>query len=200
MLLVSELLLEFGQRVLFDRLSFSMQSNQKIGLVGANGAGKSTLLKILSGDLKADSGSITCESGKKLGYLPQEVTLESQLLVIDEIMTVWAHEVDMLSEQVVLEAKFASGDAEDVDFERYVEICEVLSGASIDEKRIEGLAILKGLGFSEERIHSRVDELSLGWRMRVVLAKLLLQKLIFIYLMNPLTIWTLLRRNGLFNF
>ncbi len=185
MLLVSELLLEFGQRVLFDRLSFSMQSNQKIGLVGANGAGKSTLLKILSGDLKPDSGSITCESGKKLGYLPQEVTLESQLLVIDEIMTVWAHEVDMLREQVVLEAKFASGDAEDVDFERYVEICEVLSGASIDEKRIEGLAILKGLGFSEERIHSRVDELSLGWRMRVVLAKLLLQKADFYLLDEP---------------
>ncbi|MBM3886338.1 ABC-F family ATP-binding cassette domain-containing protein [Candidatus Dependentiae bacterium] len=185
MLLVNDLLLEFGQRVLFDKLSFSMQSNQKIGLVGANGAGKSTLLKVLSGELKPDAGTISCESGKKLGYLPQEVTLTSQLVVIDEVMTVWAGEVSLLKEQAALEAKFADGSAEDDDFERYVEVCEAVLGASVDEKRIEGLAILKGLGFSDERIQTRVDELSLGWRMRVVLAKLLLQKADFYLLDEP---------------
>jgi ATP-binding cassette, subfamily F, member 3 len=185
MLLVHDLLLEFGQRVLFDRLSFSMQSNQKIGLVGANGAGKSTLLKILAGDLKADAGTISCETGKKLGYLPQEVTLNSERTVTDEVMMVWAHEVDMIAEQAALDAKFATGEGDDVDVERYAEICEVLGSASIDEKRIEALAILKGLGFSDERIKTRVDELSLGWRMRVVLAKLLLQKADFYLLDEP---------------
>lgn len=185
MLLVHDLLLEFGQRVLFDRLSFSMQSNQKIGLVGANGAGKSTLLKVLAGDLKADAGTISCESGKKLGYLPQEVTLVSDLIVIDEVMTVWAHEVNMVAEQAALDEKFARGEGDDVDVERYAEICEVLGSASMDEKRVEALAILKGLGFSDERIATSVDKLSLGWRMRVVLAKLLLQKADFYLLDEP---------------
>lgn len=185
MLLVHELLLEFGQRILFDRLSFSIQSNQKIGLVGANGAGKSTLLKILSGNLRPDSGTISCESGKKLGYLAQEVTLVSSRSAIDEAMMVWEREVALLAQQKEIEDKLSSGEAEDEVFERYAEICEVLATASMDEKRVEALAILKGLGFSDERINTPVDQLSLGWRMRVVLAKLLLQKADFYLLDEP---------------
>lgn len=185
MLLVNKLLLEFGQRTLFNNLSFSMQSNQKIGLVGANGAGKSTLLKVLAGDLRPDSGTISCESGKKLGYLPQEVTLESSRLVLDETMQVWQREVTLLSEQETLEKILASGEATDEHFERYVELCEVMASASMEEKKVEALAILKGLGFSDERLAMRVDELSLGWKMRVVLAKNLLQKADFYLLDEP---------------
>ncbi len=185
MLLVNELLLEFGQRTLFNRLSFSMQSDQKIGLVGANGAGKSTMLKILAGELRPDSGTISCESGKKLGYLPQEVTLTSSKTVIDEAMMVWDKEVAMIAEQKEIEDKMAAG-CDDMDmFDRYADICEALSGSSFDEKRVEALAILKGLGFSDERIATSVDELSLGWRMRLVLAKLLLQKADFYLLDEP---------------
>lgn len=185
MLLVRDLLLEFGARTLFDRLSFAMQSNQKIGLVGANGAGKSTLLKVLSGELRPDSGTISCENGKKLGYLPQEVTLNSSLPVIDEAMMVWSKEVALLAEQKEIEDKMAAG-CDDCDiFDRYAELCEQLSGASMDEKRIEAIAILNGLGFSSERLHTPVDQLSLGWRMRVVLAKLLLQKADFYLLDEP---------------
>lgn len=185
MLLVNKLLLEFGQRTLFNNLSFSMQSNQKIGLVGANGAGKSTLLKILAGDLRPDSGTISCESGKKLGYLAQEVTLESSRLVLDETMQVWQREVTLLGEQETLEKILASGEATDEHFERYVELCEVMASASMEEKKVEALAILKGLGFSDERLAMRVDELSLGWKMRVVLAKNLLQKADFYLLDEP---------------
>ncbi len=185
MILTNKIVLEYGQRTLFDGLSFSMNSSQKIGLVGANGAGKSTLLKILSGDLKPDAGTISIESGKKLGYLPQEVVLTSTKNVIDEAMMVWEKEVTLFAEYAALEAKISTGEADYDELERYAHLCADLGDLNLDEKRVEALAVLKGLGFSDERLASPVSDLSLGWRMRVVLAKLLLQKADFYLLDEP---------------
>lgn len=177
MLIAQKLSLTFGQQVVFDDVSFTIQSNEKLGLVGRNGAGKSTLLKVLAGKQQLDSGIISIERGKKLAYMPQDVVLLSEKTVLEETMTVFDEGCRLLEETVQIEAQLCEEDADhDTLLERYQECQSRLAELNLPGAEVEAKRVLQGLGLGPERWELRVDQLSVGWKMRVVLAQLLLQK------------------------
>lgn len=175
--------LSFGNRVLFDSISFDINENQKIGLIGANGSGKSTMLEVLVGIQPLDEGSISIPKGKKIAYLAQEVVLASQMSIIDEIMTAFEHINKLKTELELLETQLAQEI--EVDLERYAELHEQLADSEPDTMKAEAKKMLLGLGFKDTDFDRPVSELSEGWRMRIVLAKLLLQKADFYLFDEP---------------
>ena len=185
-IILNNLRLTYGERDLFDNISAHFEDGQKIGVVGRNGAGKSTLLKIISGQLKPDEGSITLSRQKRIAFLPQEVVLNSHESVYDEVFTVFNVFLELEREQHEIEEQLAA-HADDATqlLERYQVILDALS--HFDRGSAEGKAktILKGLGFSEDNFSTPVNTLSVGWKMRVVLAKLLLQEADFYLFDEP---------------
>lgn len=186
MILVNDLLLEFGQRVIFDHISASFSSSQKVGLVGRNGAGKSTFLKILAGYQKYDSGSVSIERNKKLAYLPQEVVLASEKTVFDEAYSIFDELVAIQTRLRELEELFATSEDDLSDaVEEYGDLHEKIKDFDPHKALQETTRILKGLGFNDYQLAQPVSTMSEGWKMRVVLAKLLLQKADFYLFDEP---------------
>ena len=183
MIQANSIQLSFGTRVLFDSISFDINENQKIGLIGANGSGKSTLLEVLVGIQPLDEGSISIPKGKKIAYLAQEVVLASPLGIIDEVMTAFEQINKLKVELELLENELAQGN--EVDLERYAELHEQLADSEPDALKAEAKKMLLGLGFKDTDFDRPVAELSEGWRMRIVLAKLLLQKADFYLFDEP---------------
>lgn len=175
--------LSFGTRILFDSISFDINESQKIGLIGANGSGKSTMLEVLVGIQPLDDGSISIPKGKKIAFLAQEVVLASQLNIIDEVMSAFEHINKLKTELEVLENELSEGN--EVDLERYAELHEQLADSEPDALKAEAKKMLLGLGFKDSDFERPVSELSEGWRMRIVLAKLLLQKADFYLFDEP---------------
>src|SRR5690349_9121523 len=103
MIQARELRLAFGDQIIFDNLSFTLQNDQRIGLVGRNGSGKSTLLKILAGYQEADKGTVSVGKGTTVAYMPQEVVLSSSLSILHEALRAcgqvlhWWQEIDCLT-------------------------------------------------------------------------------------------------------
>lgn len=188
MLILNDILLTFKDRTLFNKLSLSIDYHEKAGLIGRNGSGKSTLLNVIAGQQNLDSGLITYDKKKKIGYLPQELILSSYKSVFDETMMVFADYVQMQKEAHLIEQKLADG-MDDVSahqaMERYTSIQEQLVHFDFPVALTKAEAILRGLGFSEKQRTQSVDSLSVGWRMRVVLAKLLLQEADFYLFDEP---------------
>ncbi|MBY0353652.1 ATP-binding cassette domain-containing protein [Candidatus Babeliales bacterium] len=178
MFIADDIFLELGPKLIFDDISFCFQDDQKIGVVGSNGAGKSTLLKVLSGHIGLDRGTISYEKKKKVGYLPQEVVLSSNLPVLEEALTVFADLTSLKKELEELDAYFHSGitDFAEDKIERYAHVQAAFAEVNFDQQVMKARNVLEGLGFSEEHMNKTVDQLSVGWRMRLVLAKLLLQE------------------------
>lgn len=177
MIIIDNLKLLFGARAIFDGISTNFDRSAKIGCVGRNGAGKSTMLKVIAGMQGYDSGQISVERGRKIAYLPQEVVLASEKTVLDEAYTAFAEMALLQAELVEIEHKLEDeAHHSDVDLlERYAHIQEKLAHYNPAEALTSTRKVLTGLGFSEERINQSVNELSVGWKMRLVLAKLLLQ-------------------------
>lgn len=175
MISISNISLTFGSQEVFDNISCSLGS-QRVGLVGRNGAGKSTFLKAIAGQLKLDSGSISIERGQKVAYMPQEVILESDRSVFDEAFDVFGEFVAAEQERTAVEDRLATApdDAEQL-LDRYEELNEKLAQFDKNAAGIKTKQILLGLGFNEAQLASPVQTLSVGWKMRIVLAKLLLQ-------------------------
>ncbi len=178
MLILNNILLTFKDRTLFDNLRISIDYREKVGLLGRNGSGKSTLLKVIAGQQHLDGGSVTYDKKKKIGYLPQELILHSSKSVFDETMTVFASFLQLQDEAKNIEAELAVGADDETAHQlvdRYSTIQEKLSHFDAPAAKVKADAILHGLGFSEKQCAQVVDSLSVGWKMRVVLAKLLLQ-------------------------
>jgi len=176
MLIANGLCLAFGQQDVFKEVSFTIQAGQKVGLVGRNGAGKSTLLKVLSGMQAVDGGSFGIERGKKIAYLPQDVVLLSSRTILEETCSIFGDIEELQKEVATLEEILASGEATDDQFEAYQTASMRLAELDVPALVVEAKQVLQGLGLGEDRWSMRVDQLSVGWKMRVVLAKLLLQK------------------------
>ena len=179
MLILRNLTLSFVDRTLFDQINVSLAYDEKIGVLGRNGAGKSTLLKVIARQQEVDSGSISYVKHKKIGYLPQEVVLNSNQSVFDEAYSAFAEFVVLEKEKQTIEDTLSAGvDDETAQrlTDRYTTIIEQLAHFDSYAAQKDTKQILNGLGFSEDRFAQSVDKLSVGWRMRVVLAKLLLQK------------------------
>ncbi len=182
MITASNVSLAFGQRELFKNISFSIEKNQKVGLIGRNGSGKSTLLKVLSGQQGIDEGHILVEKNVKIAYLPQEVVLTSQRSVLDEALTTFGNLVDLDHE---LETLKTEKELSPTQLERYALIQNELCDKNFDQLAVQVKKMLASLGFEQSRLQRPVTELSVGWKMRLVLAKLLLQKADFYLFDEP---------------
>lgn len=191
MISVNNLCVRFGGFELFSNLGFMINPRDRIGLVGKNGAGKSTLLKIICGEVSPNEGNISGSSDIQIGYLPQQMKVSNKSIsVLDDAktafkdITIWEAKLEKINTRL----------AEVTDFEsdEYLKLIEQLSllneklavfGSESIESETE--KILKGLGFLQSDFSRGVTEFSGGWRMRIELAKILLQNPEIILLDEP---------------
>lgn len=164
---------------LFKDISFIIQPKDRIGLVGKNGVGKSTLLKIIAGIQEPTFGNIASSDGETIGYLPQEIAIDSTRTVFDEAMQAFKDVLDLEEEEKqITEALTVRTDYESDDYQNIIdrlnEIHQRLGilGSNKAESQVE--KVLKGLGFKEEEFQRPLSTFSGGWQMRVELAKLLI--------------------------
>lgn len=170
-----------GDRCLFQGLNLQANKGDRIGLIGPNGAGKTTLLRLISGKLPPEEGSVTFEAGASVGYLEQEVLEVSlNLTVLDVALTAFkeANTIEDRLSKIYEELETTS----DYESDAYTKLLEemqslqdrhaVLEG---DRKEAKAGAVLEGLGFTTEQLHQPLSRFSGGWRMRVLLGKLLLE-------------------------
>ncbi len=171
----------FSGNLLFDQVSFLINPNDKIGLVGANGAGKSTLLKLLARDMELDSGKIAIPQDKTVGYLPQELRNESTLSIFDETQKAFIQLNDL--EKKIEQLNHQLNTRSDYESDEYLNLAHELSdamerfqilGGGNREAEIE--KVLLGLGFTTEEFSRPLSTFSGGWRMRIEIAKILLQR------------------------
>jgi ATP-binding cassette, subfamily F, member 3 len=170
----------FGERVLFDDVSWHVKKRDRIGLSGPNGSGKTTLLRMLAGLQEPDSGSIRMASDTTIGYLPQDGIVHHGRTVYEEVVLAFEELLSLKEEQHRIEDALAhateDGDGHERMLERYAEVTERfkhLGGWEIDARVAD---VLKGLGFSLTDQQRRTEEFSGGWQMRIALAKLLLAR------------------------
>ena len=183
MIQINDICLAFGGQDIFKNISLVLSEDQRVGLVGRNGSGKSTLLKAIVEKGLLDSGSITVINSKKLGYMPQEVVLASDRPIIEEALAAFEDIYKM--QQEIKKLEVALDGADDKTLDRYCKLQEKLAEHNLDLHRVEAEKMLLGLGFKKEQFNERVSTLSVGWKMRVVLAKLLLQKADFYLFDEP---------------
>ena len=164
--------LAFGIDVLFEKISFSLQDGDKLGIVGVNGAGKSTLMKMIAGEIPSDSGNVYIAKGKTVGYLAQNPDFESENTVLGEMMLAFS---GLIEEEKSLEEMRKAAESGSMDAAmRYSERYESFIKRGGLEYAARAKSVLKNLGF-DERYHSMaIRSLSGGQKTRVALAKLLL--------------------------
>ena len=190
MITVNDIAVHFGGTTLFSDVSFAINENDKIALMGKNGAGKSTLLKIIAGEAKASTGNISAPKDAVIAYLPQHLLTKDDATVMEEASKAFAeifdmkNEIDHLNEQLTIRTDYESDDYMKL-IERVSEVSEKYY--SIEEVNYEAEVekVLKGLGFEREDFNRPTSEFSGGWRMRIELAKILLKKPDLILLDEP---------------
>ncbi|MBL0027347.1 MAG: ABC-F family ATP-binding cassette domain-containing protein [Saprospiraceae bacterium] len=198
---VREISIKYGDRALLDNISFMISPKERIGLIGRNGAGKSTLLKIIASESKADEGFLEFPSKTTIGYLRQEFELNESLTVMDEAMSCHEEALNLQKEldQINIELTVRS-DYESKSYSQMLEDLANLTGRlehfNIATLEVETIKILKGLGFSDTDFNRQVSQFSGGWKMRIELAKLLLEALICSCWMNLPIISTLNPSSG----
>lgn len=185
MIILRNICLSFGNQLVFDHISETIQESDRIGLFGLNGSGKSTLLKAIAGQQKLDGGTIIYARGKTIAYLPQEVTLLSELSILDETMTSFVQLYQLEQKIKTIETALAADQQATQLLETYAELCAQRTQQEPEKKRAAAIQMLTGLGFSEAQLEAPVATLSVGWKMRIVLAKLLLQNADFYLFDEP---------------
>jgi ATP-binding cassette subfamily F protein 3 len=182
--------LHFADRAIFNEISFIINKQDRIGLVGKNGAGKSTMLKALAGIQSLDSGSVSYPSGLTVGYLPQDMDFISGRTVWEETESSFGKSLEIKAR--IEEINYQLASREDYESESYLKLLDELAelneklgfmGADTMEAEIE--KILLGLGFKRKDFERQTDEFSGGWRMRIELAKILLQSADLLLLDEP---------------
>jgi ATP-binding cassette subfamily F protein 3 len=161
-----------GNRTLFRGVTFVLGDGRRIALVGANGVGKTTLLEIVAGLQDADAGEVHRSADLRLGYLPQDQPVASAGTVLDETLDGGGPLADLHHRLEDLEARLTAGDQGVL--EEYGDVQSRFEGLGGYGLQAEAERILGGLGFTPEDSRRPVRELSGGWRMRVLLARLLL--------------------------
>ncbi|MBD5209224.1 MAG: ABC-F family ATP-binding cassette domain-containing protein [Bacteroidales bacterium] len=180
MVSINNLSVEFSARPLFKDISFVINKNDRIALVGKNGAGKSTLLKIIAGMQSPTSGNVSMNSEVTIGYLPQQMQLADETTLINETRKAFSH-IDELNRQLE-EVNILIAERTDYDSEGYASLLDrqaflseriAMSDSSNMEAEME--RTLVGLGFNRSDFNRPTSEFSGGWRMRIELAKILLK-------------------------
>ena len=185
MLSISNLNFYFGSRALYDGASLHIKPKTKIGLIGANGTGKSTLLRLISGEYTPDGGTISKSGECTIGFLNQDLlSYQTDDSILHVAMQAFERQLELQIEiDKVLHKMETNYEDKDVDLlSKLQEEFERLDGYTIQSKTEE---ILEGLGFSTEDLSRPLRLFSGGWRMRVMLAKLLLQKPALLLLDEP---------------
>ncbi|MBN9285666.1 MULTISPECIES: ABC-F family ATP-binding cassette domain-containing protein [unclassified Flavobacterium] len=190
MITVNDISVQFGGTTLFSDVTFAINENDKIALMGKNGAGKSTLLKIIAGVNKPSTGNISAPKEAVIAYLPQHLLTKDDATVFEETSKAFAtifemkNEIDVINEQLTVRTDYESDEYMKL-IERVSELSEKFY--SIEEVNYEAEIekVLKGLGFVREDFTRPTSEFSGGWRMRIELAKILLQKPDLILLDEP---------------
>ncbi len=175
MIAINNLTFEIGARALYDDANWHIKPGEKIGLIGANGTGKTTLLKIIVGDYKPTSGTISMAKDLAMGYLNQDLlSYASDKSILHVAMEAFERQNQLHTEIEGLLQKLETDYSEDLlhKLSDKQHEFETLDGYNIEYKAHE---ILAGLGFSEAETHRKLSTFSGGWRMRVMLAKILLQ-------------------------
>ena len=185
MIILENLELAFREQSLFKSLSCNINKRDRIGLVGLNGSGKSTLLRVIAGLQALDEGRVAIEKGARVGYMPQDVVLQSDKTIFDEAFSAFEEVVTLLKKAKSIEEQLELGSDNEQLLETYAGVQEKLSEYNVPHAKVETKKILMGLGFDEKDFDKYVSELSVGWKMRVVLAKLLLQKADFYLFDEP---------------
>lgn len=189
MITLKNLSLRYGQRTLYDEATATINTNDRIALVGSNGTGKTTLLKVLNGEPILDSGKIAKAKYATVGYLPQDGIECRGKPLYEEVES--ASE-DVLQIQANIDQANADLDEMDPCTEEYSETLELLGEwdhrlAELDVDRLKSKIekVLLGLGFSMEDMNRDTGEFSGGWQMRIALAKLLLREPTLLLLDEP---------------
>ncbi|MDY0342853.1 MAG: ABC-F family ATP-binding cassette domain-containing protein [Lentimicrobium sp.] len=190
MISVDGLTVEFGGTTLFKDISFAINDKDRIALMGKNGAGKSTLLKIIAGQKAASRGKVSAPRDAVIAYLPQHLLIEDDRTVFEEAAQAFAHIHEMEHQIADLNNQLSSRtDYESAEYYDLIEQVSTLSEKfySIEEVNYDAEVekILIGLGFLRSDFSRPTGEFSGGWRMRIELAKLLLQKPDLILLDEP---------------
>ncbi|MBQ8423383.1 MAG: ABC-F family ATP-binding cassette domain-containing protein [Coprobacter sp.] len=181
MISIEGLTVEFGGFTLLDKITYVINKKDRIALVGKNGAGKSTMLKIIAGLQAPTSGIVNSPKDITIGYLPQQMQLSDSRTVMEEAATAFAHIHELQARLERMNTELA--ERTDYESESYQELIErvtqateqlTLSGSDNYQAEIEKTLI--GLGFTRSDFDRPTAEFSGGWRMRIELAKLLLQR------------------------
>ncbi|HEY0046150.1 MAG TPA: ATP-binding cassette domain-containing protein [Flavobacterium sp.] len=180
MLNIHNLSVSFGGTYLFEEVTFRLGAGDRVGLVGKNGAGKSTMLKILARDFLPDSGSIAAEKEIRIGFLRQDIDFEQGRTVLEEAYQAFTEIKEV--ERKLEEINHQLVTRTDYESDEYSKIIEDLSENTHHFEMLGGYnyvgdteKILLGLGFKREVFNNQTETFSGGWRMRIELAKLLLQ-------------------------
>ena len=190
MISVDNLAVEFSGHTLFSEVSFTINANDKIALMGKNGAGKSTMMKIIAGVQKATRGNVRCPKDAVIAYLPQHLLTEDNTTVFDEASKAFKHVFEMRDEMEALNKQLETRT--DYESDDYMKIIELVSDLGEKYYALEDVnydaeveKALKGLGFKQDDFTRQTNEFSGGYRMRIELAKILLQKPDLILLDEP---------------
>lgn len=190
MISVDGLTVEFGGTFLFKDISFVINEKDRIAVMGKNGAGKSTLLKIIAGERTPSAGRVSSPKDTVIAYLPQHLMSENNRTVFDEASQAFSHVFAMQKEIEDINNELTTRT--DYESESYFQLIEKVSTLSekfysIEETNFDAEVekILLGLGFEREDFTRLTNEFSGGWRMRIELAKILLQKPDLILLDEP---------------
>ncbi|MDD2590622.1 MAG: ABC-F family ATP-binding cassette domain-containing protein [Fermentimonas sp.] len=180
MLSIENLSVEFGGFTLLDSISFVLNRNERVALTGKNGAGKSTLLKIIAGVQKPTNGNVSVPKDATIGYLPQQMKLDNSRTVFEEASQAFGHlkkmeqDLEHLHNQMAERNDYES-EAYQTIIERATDLQELLQMSGIHNFEAEVEKTLLGLGFQRSDFSRSTGEFSGGWRMRIELAKILLQ-------------------------
>lgn len=180
MISIENLTVQFGGFTLLDEISFVLNKNERIALTGKNGAGKSTLLKLIAGIQQPTNGNISYPKEITVGYLPQQMKLNDERTVKEEATLAFVHlkqlekELQVLHRQLAERTDYESNEYRHI-IQRSTDVQELLLMSGINDFEAETEKTLLGLGFNRSDFNRPTREFSGGWRMRIELAKILLQ-------------------------
>lgn len=180
MISINNLSVEFSSQLLFDNINYVINPKDKIALVGKNGAGKSTMLKIIAGLQKPTGGNVAIPEGVTVGYLPQQMVLADSTTVADEVRKVFAHigelrkRLDSLTDELAARTDYDS-ESYHALIDRVSALTDRLAMEESENCEADLEKTLIGLGFERSDFSRPTSEFSGGWRMRIELAKILLQ-------------------------
>lgn len=181
MISIQNLKVEFSARPLFDNINYVINKNDRIALVGKNGAGKSTMLKIIAGLQSPTAGTVSKPSDVTIGYLPQQMRLVDNCTLREETAKAFDHvkeldrEIDAINKEIAERTDYDSDDYQAL-LERLSQKTDVRAMMQSENYEAELEKTLLGLGFERNDFSRPTSEFSGGWRMRVEIAKLLLQR------------------------